>query len=135
MAMAKLIEIALAVLARKAGVGELEGHLSAPCLELSLALPLTKMELLAATLAAAAELDVAAGRAIAKLQEPLGGSRPLVGLLAAVLGEPPEDLAGGEAIATGLLRLTGDSAPLVERALAMPAYLAAALGGSELLPP
>jgi hypothetical protein len=134
-----LVEVALAAFEKGANVATaLASYLAspaavdAPLLELSRKLPLRGVEVLAAALAAAAELDVLAGRRIARLQQPLGGSRPLAGLFMQI-GETL-DLAAGEAIATGLLRFTQDSAPLAERALAMAPHLAAALCDRDLAP-
>src|SRR5262249_2946971 len=63
---------------------------------------LTAAELLAVALAAAVEDDVMAGRAVAHLQAPVGGSRPTLGLLATALaGVAPASLRALEALLTG----------------------------------
>ena len=108
-----------------------------PLLELAMALGLGTLELLAVALAAAVESDVMAGRALAHLQAPVGGSRPTLGLLATCLapasasGDPISELVAGRASETGLLKLLDDAAPLAERVLAVPLHLCFALRGVD----
>ena len=93
---------------------------------------LSDAELLAATLAAAVEEDAALCRDIAAAQAPLGGARPLVGLLAtalAPLGATTLSLANGAAVASGMLRLNNEDAPLPERSMAFHLPTLAALHG------
>jgi hypothetical protein len=109
-----------------------------PLISLARALKLTTIETLAAALCAAVEDDLMVGRALAHMQAPLGGSRPMVGLLAAVLADPsqagsrlPQSLVNGAAVESGLLQVLGDPAPLPERTLAVPPHLTHALGGRD----
>lgn len=116
--------------------------LNAPCpsdarlIALAADLVLTPIEILAVALAAAVEDDPTAGRAIAYLQAPLGGSRPTLGLLAKAFVatvEPGESalptLFQGAAAQCGLLEITNEAAPIAERFVAVPAPLCLALGG------
>lgn len=101
------------------------------------ALGLTDAELMAVALCRAADTDAAVARAIAEAQSGLGGSRPLLGLVAAVLeplGATVAGLACGPAIACGLLRLGEEAAALPERSLALPLPLLAALEGRAVAP-
>ena len=109
----------------------------APLLKLAEQLQLRQVELLAVVLAAAVETDLMCGRAIARLQAPVGGSRPTLGLLAAALAELEPDrniidlLLTGAAARSGLLQLLNDNAPAVERAAAVPGPLCLALSGQD----
>jgi hypothetical protein len=100
-------------------------------------LGLHRIEMMAAALAAAVEMDLMCGRAIAHLQAPVGGSRPTLGLLAAAFAgvesdEPViERILTGAAVESGLLHLLNDNAPLAERALAVPIALCLALSGRD----
>lgn len=104
---------------------------------LALELRLAPVEVLAVALAAAVELDAMAGRVLAWLQSPTGGPRPTAGLAAAAAcaleGHEPSmqlaALAGGQAVASGVLRYESDARPLPETALRMPLQLALALAG------
>ncbi len=100
-----------------------------PLLRLRDELTLTIPDLLAVAVAAAVEEEVMAGRAIARLQAPLGGSRPTLGLLAEAFHCPIRDLASGAAIATGLLTLPAEGPPLPERVVSIPAPTCFALRG------
>ncbi len=108
-----------------------------PLFELASTLDLQLLELLAIALAAAIESDLMAGRALARLQAPVGGSRPTLGLLATCLapvsrlGDPIAELFAGRALETGLLKLLGDGAPLAERPVAVPLHLCFALRGAD----
>jgi hypothetical protein len=108
----------------------------APLLALARELELTPAETLALALAAAVEDDLMVGRALAYLQAPVGGSRPTLGLVAALLADlpgcasPVQAVAAGAAQRVGALALHGDG-PLPELALAVPAPLALALRGIE----
>lgn len=103
---------------------------------LAATLPLQPIELLAVALAAAVETDALAGRVLAWLQAPVGGSRPTVGLVLAAaqalgLGGSVRALLEGEAREHGLLQLDGDiepsRCPLPEQALQVPVPLVLAL--------
>src|SRR6266571_4786610 len=102
---------------------------------------LSLIETLAVELAATVERDAMAGRAVAYVQAPLGGSRPTVGLLAAAFGRlaPPslgvgDILLTGAALRSGLLSLTTEGAPLPERAVAVPLHLCVALDNRDGAP-
>ena len=105
-------------------------------LKLGAELGLTPFELLSVALAVATEDDAFAGRALARVQAPIGGARPTLGLLAtafaAALGaseSPYSVLLNGAAVNTCLLTLLNETAPLPERAIAVPAPLCLALNG------
>jgi hypothetical protein len=104
-------------------------------LRLRAQLGLTPAEVLTAALVLATERELRVGRAMAFLQDPIGGSRPMVGAIEALavvceVGRSPVDeLAAGAALATGLLRFADAAAPLPERSLAMPDWIALALSG------
>jgi ATPase family associated with various cellular activities (AAA) len=107
----------------------------AALLELGEELGLRPVELLAVTLAAAVEMDLMCGRAVAHLQAPVGGSRPTLGLLASAFAEMEEQvvecLLTGAAAGSGLLQLLNEGAPLSERAAAVPVPLCLALSGRD----
>jgi len=112
-----------------------------PLIALARRLGLSLIEMLAVELAATVERDAMAGRAVAYVQAPLGGSRPTVGLLAAAFGRlaPPslgvgDMLLTGAAVRTGLLSLTAEGAPLPERAVAVPLHLCVALDNRDGTP-
>src|ERR1044071_3179437 len=97
-----------------------------PLAALSHAMGLTLFEGLTVALCAAVEDEAMAGRAVAHVQAPLGGSRPTVGLVmesfraAATGARLPDALMCGAAMQSGLLTVMGDQAPLPERTLAVP---------------
>lgn len=98
------------------------------------ALGLDDAALLAAALVAAIETDPALCRTLAAVQAPIGGARPLVGLLATGFAPlDPENfvlsLAEGPAMRSGLLRLDGADLPLPERSVAIHLPTLAALAG------
>ncbi|WP_172330725.1 ATP-binding protein [Mangrovicoccus sp. HB161399] len=96
------------------------------------ALALPPDQLAAAALALAVETDAMAGRAVARLQAPVGGARPMLGLAAnafGALGATVPGLASGAAAGHGLLRLSG-TGPLPEQMLVLAPGLAAALTGT-----
>jgi hypothetical protein len=128
------------------------GHLSAECLDRYLASPavgdrlllqlggeldLKRIELLVTAIAAGVETELMCGRAVAHLQAPVGGSRPTFGLLAAVFaqfaesGEVIAAILNGAGVASGLLQVLNEGAPLAERAVAVPVPLSLALDGEE----
>lgn len=99
-------------------------------------LQLTRGEVLSVALAAAVERDLLVGRGLSLLQAPVGGSRPTLGLLADLFRSFDQacsvaGLAGGAAVASGLLALGEASAPLPERPAAVPIHLLHALGGRD----
>jgi hypothetical protein len=104
--------------------------------ELGAALRLSVFEELTIALAVAVEEDPLAGRALARVQAPVGSSRPTLGLIALAFGSAvaPDDsaystLLDGPALQSGFLTLLNESAPLPERMVAVPPPLALALGG------
>ncbi|MEL7371857.1 MAG: ATP-binding protein [Myxococcota bacterium] len=105
-----------------------------PLVALRAPLGLSDTEVLAAALSLRVELDVRAARSMAFVQQPIGGSRPTLGLIAEVLA-PPEDptpiptLMAGAAIESGLLQIEAQDLPLVERTIRMPHHLITALAG------
>jgi hypothetical protein len=108
-------------------------------LELATALGLSDVELMTVALAAAVEDDLILGRAIARLQAPLGGSRPTLGLLLNVLqtNDPTAiaALTAGAAVRSGLLQILNEAAPLPERPVSVPPHICAALSGVDGLAP
>ncbi len=109
-----------------------------PLLRLAKGLGLTLIELLAVRLAASVEDELMVGRALARLQAPVGGSRPTVGLLADAFSEVApagvraiDALATGAGVQSGLLALMNEGAPLAERAVAVPLHLCLALNGYD----
>ena len=114
-----------------------QGPADEPLQELADRLQLHRVETLAVALAAAVETDLMCGRAVAHLQAPIGGSRPTLGLLAAAFaeyaseGRVVERLLTGAAVESGLLQLLNESAPLAERAAAVPVPLCLALSGRD----
>ncbi len=115
-------------------------HDMGPLERVALALELTLVETLALGLLFAVEADPMAGRAVAFLQAPLGGSRPTMALLGRAFGPlhaevhavpPLAALATGAAVHAGLFQLLHDDAPLPERALALPLHLFFALSDQD----
>jgi hypothetical protein len=110
-----------------------------PLLQLAAELALHPIEILAVALAAAVETDATVGRAVARLQAPIGGSRPTLALLAASLAplvsaaerNPIDAIVTGNAVRSGLLSILSDSAPLAERVAAVPIPLCLALSGHD----
>jgi histone H3/H4 len=103
-----------------------------PLLALGQHLGMSLAELLATALAAAVEDDPMAGRAIAFLQAPSGGSRPTLALAATVLATFDgcaaafDEIAAGPAQRSGLLDIDG-TGPMPERVLCVPSGVAPAL--------
>ena len=112
-----------------------------PLLQLAETLRLHPIETLATALAAAVEMDLMCGRAVAHLQSPVGGSRPTLGLLAAAFreydpeGQVIERLLTGAAVESGLLQILNEGAPLAERSAAVPIPLCLALAGRDAVWP
>jgi hypothetical protein len=101
-------------------------------------LGLSDGEVLAAALCLAAEWDPHFARLVARAQDPIGSSRPLVGLacsLFASLGLTPAALAGGRGVQSGLFILGDEPRALPERSLAIGLPVSAALADAFTLPP
>ena len=105
-------------------------------LDLAADLELSPLEILTIALAAAVENDSVVGRALARVQAPMGGGRPTLGLLVAALGRmleadasPWNVLINGHAVRTGILFVQNDTAPLPERTVSVPVPLCLALAG------
>jgi hypothetical protein len=99
-------------------------------------LGLCTLELLTAALALACERELMVGQALAFMQRPVGGSRPMLALVRAALGfaaspgtDPLDELLTGAALSSGLLVLAAGAGPLPERSVAVPEPLALALRG------
>lgn len=98
---------------------------------------LPRGEALTVALLLAIECDAAVARTVAAVQAPVGGTRPLAGLAATLFapeGVTVASLWSGAAARAGLFTWGDEAAPLPERSLAMPPWLAAALSGLEALP-
>lgn len=113
------------------------GERDATLVRLARRLGLCARETAAVALALAVETDAMAGRAVAYLQAPVGGSRPTLGLLARALAPladedgasaPEARLAAGPACRFGVLTATGQG-PLPERSVSLPVGLVYALTG------
>src|SRR5258708_3839690 len=108
-----------------------------PLASLATLFALDAVEILSVALAAAVEIDLLSGRAIARVQAPLGGSRPTLGLAGAAFaaatraGNPIETILTGAAMRSGLLTLLNEGAPVAERPLAIPLPTCLALDGRE----
>jgi hypothetical protein len=108
-----------------------------PLLQLGGELGLSRIELLVTAIAAGVETDLMYGRAIAHLQEPVGGSRPTFGLLAAALarfgngGNVIAAILTGAGVESGLLQVLNDGAPVAERVVCVPAPLCLAFGEEQ----
>ena len=112
----------------------------APLIGLAGQLHLDAIELLTVALALAVEEDPMAGRAIAWVQNPVGGSRPTLGLLEAALAPIAEQqqsgwiagsLVSGMAVTSGVLNILNTDSPLPEQAVQVPSALALALGNKN----
>ncbi len=115
---------------------------SDPLILLADALELEPAEMMTIALAAAIDDDALAGRVVARLQAPLGGSRPTVAMLVAAFddteadGTPLRDiLTAGAAVRTGVLLVHGDGSPFPERTVSVPLHLGQALRNRDALPP
>jgi len=107
-------------------------------LRLASVLRLSPLEVLTIALTLAVEEDVMVGRALAKVQSPLGGSRPTLGLLATAFADlvpdtthPIYHLANSTSLQSGLLQILNATAPLPEQALSVPLHLSLALRGQD----
>ncbi|WP_088889361.1 ATP-binding protein [Leptolyngbya ohadii] len=109
-----------------------------PLLSLVKPLQLNALELLTIALAMAVEEEVIVGRALARLQAPVGGSRPTLSLITAAFSSavpqnthPLHLLLTGSAVQSGLLTLSQNPAPLPERVVSLPLPLYLALNGQD----
>ncbi len=105
---------------------------------LASAIGLTRAETLAVALSRAAETDAMAGRVLAWLQTPVGGTRPLAGLVAGLaerFGDPAPltSLAAGAARSIGLLQADNDTRSMPERSLIVPQPIVLALADPPVL--
>jgi ATPase family associated with various cellular activities (AAA) len=97
-------------------------------------------ELLALALLAQVETDPDACRTIAACQTPVGGARPLLGLLASAFSEPGAtarvllQLSSGAAVRHGVLRLGSEDAPLPERSASLAQPILMAINGIDICP-
>ena len=106
-------------------------------------LRLSEVEVVALLFALMVEEEPMIGRLLAHIQAPIGGSRPVLGMLEAALAplHPGQGhwltgtLLAGSALASGLLQLTNEQAPLPEQGLKVPLGLALLLRGQPLLWP
>lgn len=109
-----------------------------PLLFLGAEMGLNRIEMLSIALAAAVEDDLMLGRAIARLQAPVGGSRPTVGLIISAFADAApkgtraiDALLTGAAVSSGLINLLGDGAPMPERAISVAQHICHALAGQD----
>lgn len=111
---------------------ERPGRADAALVALAHGIGMTRAEILAVALASAVEDDPMAGRAVAFLQAPIGGSRPTLALAAAIAATFDEcrgalgEIAAGAAQRCGVIVLHGEG-PLAERVIGIPAPTALAL--------
>lgn len=98
---------------------------------------LDQIELLAVALAIEVEENAKVGRALARLQHPLGGSRPTLSLLAEAFSHISRGtnllnlLVTGSAVQSGLLTLMNEEAPLPEQTISVPLHLCLALANRD----
>ncbi len=114
---------------------DVPGADDATLVEVARQFSLTLVEILSLRLAMAAEEDAEVAYVIAQLQAPISGHRPTIGLLARAFHESLEASAAqiighGEAVRTGVLRLSADEVPLVERQISIPSPTLLALQGA-----
>jgi len=122
---------------------QLQNYLSAPAdedirlLRLAKQIALSHVELLAIVLALAVEEDPMAGRAIAYIQAPMGGSRPTLGLLeSAFASQKPSSwiaahIISGVAVRSGVLSIINEDSPIPEQIIKIPTALAFTLQQKE----
>ena len=132
----------LASIARAAGHAEnIQAHVPVSTERLEKAVALARLDLgeaLVVALLLAAECDASLARSIAALQAPVGGARVLAGLAASLFGSEGVSVAGlwnCRAVGAGLIAWGDEAAPLPERTLSMPSWIASTLAGFEPLPP
>ena len=106
-------------------------------------LQLGPIEVAALVFALLVEEEAMIGRLLAHIQAPIGGSRPALGMLEAALAPLAENkgswltgaLLAGPAMASGVLQLVNEQAPLPEQAVKVPIGLALALRGQAFVWP
>lgn len=106
-------------------------------------LRLSDVEVVALRFALLVEEEPMIGRLLAHVQAPIGGSRPVLGMIEAALASlyPGQarwltgELLAGPALASGLLQLINEQAPLPEQALKVPLGLALLLRGQPFVWP
>ena len=120
-----------------ARVLERPGPSDRPLSRLGEALKLRELELLTVALVVEVEREPMIGRVLSRLQEPVGGSRPMLGFLRTMFdwacdGDVIDELLTGVAIETGLLRIVPEGPPMPERALLVPPHLVLGLRGRPI---
>lgn len=106
-------------------------------------LKLSEVEVFALIFALLVEEEPMMGRLLAHVQAPIGGSRPVLGMLEAALTPlyPGQkrwlmgDLLAGPALASGVLQLVNEQAPMPEQSLKVPLGLALLLRGQSFIWP
>ncbi|MEM7154122.1 MAG: ATP-binding protein [Myxococcota bacterium] len=98
------------------------------------ALGLRELEILTVALIVEGEREPMVGRLLSRLQDPVGGSRPTLGLLRTMFewatpGDVIDELLTGVAVQTGLLEVVPPGPPMPERALQVPPHLVMAVRG------
>ncbi len=112
-----------------------------PLATLACELGLNAVEVVALVMALLVEEDPMFGRVLAQVQAPIGGSRPVLGMIEAALtpwqgeGWLCGHLLSGAALRSGLLQLVNTQAPLPEQGLKIPLGLALVLRGLPLVWP
>ncbi len=113
-----------------------------PLLQLTSTLGLSRIEMLSVALAAAVEDDLMIGRVIARLQAPIGASRPTIGFLVASFADESstgsnaiDTLLTGPAVSSGLIAVLGEDVPMPERAIAVAQHVCHALHGRDSVQP
>jgi hypothetical protein len=123
---------------RSLGVEAEEESHEARLLRLSRDLSLDAGEVLALAVCFEVERDPVFARQVAMVQEPVGKSRPMIGMLARCVENPGDRvlaLSIGTAVRSGLLTLGDEEAPLGERSLYLAPHMVAALSGCALAAP
>lgn len=111
----------------------------APLAALARELGLSAVEVVALVMALLVEEDPMFGRVLAQVQAPIGGSRPVLGMIEASLtpwqgeGWLCGRLLSGAALRSGVLQLVNTQAPLPEQGLKIPLGLALVLRGLPLV--
>ncbi|MBV5329164.1 MAG: ATP-binding protein [Chlorobium sp.] len=114
-----------------------------PLASLAHLLRLSQFEVVALVFTLLVEEEPMIGRLLAHIQAPIGGSRPVLGMLEAALAQldPGQGrwltgiLLAGPALAGGVLQLLNEQAPLPEQGLKVPLGLALLLRGLPLVWP
>lgn len=115
--------------------------IDAPIATLAQLLNLSAIEVVALVMALLVEEDPMIGRVFAQVQAPVGGSRPVLGMIEAALtpldggGWVSGRLLAGAALRCGVLQRINEQAPLPEQGLKIPLGLALLLRGQPWLWP